>query len=486
MEQNPYPQPRQFIGGHWRDGGGDAVERVLNPATEDILAEFRHAGASDIEAAIEAAQQGFARWRHSSALQRSQVLRAAADRLRDRNADIARQLTREQGKPCAEAQREIALAADMLDWYAEEGKRVYGRVVPSRWPGVRQTVRREPIGPVAAFTPWNMPILIPAMKIGAALAAGCSVVFKPSEETPAAAMALVQALVDAGVADGALNLLLGQPGQISQALITAPAIRKVSFTGSTAVGKQLAALAGAQAKRIALELGGHAPVIVCADADPVAAAQALAPFKFRNAGQICISPTRFLVHDSIYQRFAAAMASYAGALSTGDGMQPGTQMGPLANARRLDAMHSMVDNALSGGARLLCGGRRLGARGYFYAPTVLADVADDARIMNEEPFGPLAPIDRFDTLESALTRANRLPYGLAAYAFTNDLGTEQTLSAGLEAGMIGINSVFMAQPETPFGGVKDSGDGRESGIEGVDAYLISKFVTQAAQAPAPA
>lgn len=478
QQQTPYTQPRQFIAGQWRDGSGDTIERVLNPATEEVLAEFRHAGAADISAAADAARQAFSCWRKYSALDRSTILRCAAVRLRERSAEIATHITREQGKPLTEAQREIGLAADMLDWYAEEGKRIYGRVVPSRWPGVRQTVLREPIGPVAAFTPWNMPILIPAMKIGAALAAGCTVVFKPSEETPAAAIALVQAFAQAGLPGGVLNLLLGQPQQISQALITDPAIRKISFTGSTPIGKQLAALAGAHAKRIALELGGHAPVIVCADADPVAAAQALAPFKFRNAGQICISPTRFLVHDSIYQRFAAAMTDYAQKLAVGDGMQPETLMGPLANARRLAAMQGIVDNALSSGARLLCGGSRLGQRGYFFAPTVLAEVGDDARIMNEEPFGPLAPIDRFDTLESAITRANRLPYGLAAYAFTNDIGSEQTLSEGLEAGMIGINSVMMAQPETPFGGVKESGDSRESGIEGVESYLVTKFITQ--------
>lgn len=478
MEERTYPQPAQFIGGSWREGRSDAVVEVLNPATEQVLALVRCASAEDVDDAILATVEANESWRLATAVDRGRVLRDAAALLRAREQAIARVLCLEQGKPLAEGVREVAMAADVLEWSAEEGRRAYGRIVPSRYRGIRQFVVREPIGPVAAFTPWNLPLLTPAMKIGAALAAGCPVVIKPSEETPAATIALVRALADAGLPPGTLNLLLGNPALISHHLVSHPAIRKVTFTGSTRVGKELAALAGAHAKRIALELGGHAPVLVFDDCDPRRVAEAIAPVKFRNAGQLCVSPTRFFVQDAIYEEFVAALASVAASLPVGDGLDSKTRMGPLANARRVMAVDALVQDALANGAKLACGGRRLGDRGYFYAPTVLSDVPDRARIMSEEPFGPVVPIDRFATMDEVVARANSVPYGLASFAFTRDLARADEVASRLEAGMVGVNSFYIAQAETPFGGVKDSGDGRESGIEGLDGYLVTKFVSQ--------
>lgn len=478
MTERAYPRPVQFIGGIWRDGRSDERVEVLDPATEDVLDRFRCASATDVDDAIRAAVGADADWRSATALDRAKVLRDAATLLRSREQAIAPLLCLEQGKPVAEGAREIAMAADVLEWSAEEGRRAYGRIVPSRHRGIRQFVVREPIGPVAAFTPWNLPLLTPAMKIGAALAAGCPVVIKPSEETPAATMALVQALADAGLPPGALNLLLGNPAHISYRLISDPAIRKVTFTGSTRVGKELAALSGAHAKRIALELGGHAPVLVFDDCDPRRVAETIAPVKFRNAGQLCVSPTRFFVQDAIYEEFVAALSAAAASVTVGGGLDPKTQMGPLANARRLAAVELLVQDALSSGATLACGGQRLGARGFFFAPTVLRDVPDAARIMNEEPFGPIVPVDRFVTMDEVIGRANRLPYGLASFVFTRDLARADEAASRLQAGMVGINSLYIAQAETPFGGVGDSGDGRESGVEGLDGYLVTKFVSQ--------
>lgn len=478
MIDSTYSQPMQLIGGVWREGRAATVVDVLDPATGEKLSSFRGASDADVDDAIEAVVEANGAWRSATALERAGILRNAAAVLRSRESTIARLLCLDQGKPLAEGVREVSMAADVLEWSAEEGRRTYGRVVPSRYRNIRQLVVKEPIGPVVALTPWNLPLLTPAMKIGAALAAGCPVVIKPAEETPSATIELAKALMDAGLPPGTLNLLLGEPGRISHRLISHPAISKVTFTGSTRVGKELAALAGSHAKRIALELGGHAPVLVFDDCDPRRVVETIAPVKFRNAGQLCVSPTRFFVQSGIYEDFVAAFASAASSLRVGSGLEPGTQMGPLANERRLTAVEGLVRDALAHGAGLVCGGARVGACGYFHAPTILRDVPDKARIMSEEPFGPVVPIDRFETIDEVVARANAVSVGLAAFVFTRDIARADEVTARLQTGMVGVNNLYIAQAETPFGGVKDSGDAREGGSEGVESYLITKFVSQ--------
>jgi len=399
--------------------------------------------------------------------------------MRERCEQIAVAMVLEQGKPLAEARMEVMAAADIFDWTAEEGRRIYGRVVPSRFPGVQWTVTREAVGPVAAFTPWNVPVVIPARKISAALAVGCTMVIKPSEETPASVLAIARALDDAGLPKGVLNVVYGVPAQVSEQLIFHPQIRKITFTGSTVVGKQLAAMAAqAGVKRTTMELGGHAPVLVFDDADLDQAVQSMVAFKYRNAGQVCIAPTRFYVHESIHDRFVDSFAEAARAIRIGDGLDPETRMGPLANPRRVAAMDAFVADALDQGATLKAGGQRGHNRGFFFEPTVLANVPATARAMNEEPFGPLAITAPFSTFDEALEQANRLPYGLAAYAFTRSTKTASMLGEALETGMLGLNNSFISMPETPFGGVKQSGYGSEGGTEGMDAYLTTKFISQ--------
>lgn len=480
LNTHTYPQPRQCIAGQWRDGTGSSSCVVTNPATEAVLATFQAASADDIAQAIQAAASAFRVWSAETPLARSKVLRAAADRLRAQTEQAATLLTLEQGKPLAEAKREIGQAAEIIEWFAEEGRRAYGRVIPSRWPGVQQTVVQMPIGPVAAFTPWNFPVMLSACKLAAALAAGCAVVLKPAEETPAAVTMLVDAFLDSGVPSGAVQMLLGDPAGISSSLIASPVIRKISFTGSINVGRLLGEQAGRYLTRVTLELGGHAPVIVCEDADLDKAVDTLAGFKFRNAGQICANPSRFYVHRSLYARFIEAFAERASRLRLGDGMNPQTDMGPLASRRRLDQMASLVDDARNAGARIVCGGERVARDGFFFPPTILADVPDTARVMTDEPFGPVVPFAVFDTLDDVIERANSLPVGLAAYAFTRSVHHADRLANELEAGAIGINNVSLLQPETPFGGIKDSGFGRENGIEGLQDYLCARFISRSA------
>jgi succinate-semialdehyde dehydrogenase/glutarate-semialdehyde dehydrogenase len=397
--------------------------------------------------------------------------------MRERAAEIAPLLTQEQGKPLAEAKAEAAAAADIIEWFAEEGFRVYGRIVPSRGrPELRQMVLKDPVGPVAAFTPWNFPINQVVRKVGAALAAGCSMLVKAAEETPAAPAALVRAFADAGLPPGVLGLVYGNPAEISSYLIPHPVIRKITFTGSTVVGKQLAALAGQHMKRVTMELGGHAPVIVAEDADIALAVKAAGGAKFRNAGQVCISPTRFLVHESVARDFAGALAKQAQALQVGDGLAEGTQMGPLANPRRLTAMADFTKDAVEHGATLLAGGARIGDAGNFWQPTILADVPQGAKVFNDEPFGPLAAIRSFETLDDAIAEANRLPYGLAGYAFTRSLKNADLLARRVEVGMLWINCPAMPSAEMPFGGLKDSGYGSEGGPEALEAYLNVRAV----------
>jgi succinate-semialdehyde dehydrogenase/glutarate-semialdehyde dehydrogenase len=477
VTSSSYPDTRLLIANEWCDAASGKTIDIVNPATGKAIGKVAHAGIPDLDRALAAAQRGFEAWRKVPANERATFMRKAAALVRERAAEIARVLTLEQGKPFVEARGEVLAAADIIEWFADEGRRVYGRIVPSRNLAAQQLVMKEPLGPVAAFTPWNFPINQIVRKLGAALASGCSFLVKAPEETPASPAALLQAFVDAGVPAGTVGLVFGDPAEISGYLIPHPIIRKVTFTGSTPVGKQLAALAGAHMKRATMELGGHAPVIVAADADIALAVKASGGAKFRNAGQVCISPTRFLVHNSIRDEFAKAMVQHAESLKLGDGLAEGTTLGPLANARRLTAMAKVVDDARATGAKIATGGERVGKDGNFFAPTVLTDVSLEADVFNNEPFGPVAAIRGFDTLEEAIAEANRLPYGLAGYAFTQSFKNTHILSQQMEVGMLWINQPATPSPEMPFGGVKDSGYGSEGGPEAMEAYLVTKAVS---------
>ena len=472
-----YPNTQLLIDGQWQDAADGRTLAVSNPATGSEIGRVAHAGIADLDRALAAAQKGFLQWRDVPAAERSKTMRRAAALMRERAVDIAALLTQEQGKPLAEAKIEAMASADIIEWAAEEGLRVYGRVVPSRNLNVRQLVLKDPVGPVAAFTPWNFPINQAVRKIAVALATGCSIIVKAPEETPAAPAALAQAFLDAGLPAGVLGLVFGNPSEISSYLIAHPIIRKITFTGSTPVGKQLAALAGQHMKRVTMELGGHAPVIVAEDADVELAVKAAGGAKFRNAGQVCISPTRFLVHESLRHEFAAALAKHAQSLKVGDGSTDGTQMGPLANSRRLTAMAEFASDAVQRGASIVTGGERIGSVGNFFAPTVLTDVPLDAKVFNEEPFGPMAAIRPFNTLDEAIAEANRLPYGLAGYAFTGSLKNAHLLAQRLEVGMLWINQPAAPWPEMPFGGIKDSGYGSEGGPEALEAYLNTRSIS---------
>jgi succinate-semialdehyde dehydrogenase/glutarate-semialdehyde dehydrogenase len=474
-----YPHTLLLLANGWTAGAGHRTLPVVNPATGAVIGTVAHAERADLDRAVEAASDGFEAWRCTSAYERARVMRKAAELLRARIDTIATYLTLEQGKPIAEAKAEVLNSADTIDWCAEDGRRAYGRVIPARSEGVYQLVLKEPIGPVAAFTPWNFPIFQIVRKLSAALAAGCSIIVKGPEETPAAPAELIRAFVDAGVPPGTVNLVYGDPGEISSHLIAHPTIRKLSFTGSTAVGKKLAALAGMHMKPATMELGGHAPVVVFNDADAVLAARTMAAAKFRNAGQVCLSPTRFLVQEGIYSQFVEAFVSHARSLKVGNGLEEGINMGPLANPRRMSAMAANVHDATRHGARIRTGGEPVAANGYFFEPTVLTEVPDQAQAMNEEPFGPLAIINPFGSFEEAVREANRLPYGLGAYAWTRSAKTANAIAAAVESGMISINHVGPAIPEVPIGGVKDSGYGSEGGSEAVEQYLHTKFVSQA-------
>ncbi len=474
-----YTQLGLYIDGKWLNGEGRKGEDVINPATGKALAHLPHASTADLDAALAAAEKAFLLWRATTAYDRSKLMRKAADLLRERAEHVAKVLTQEQGKVFGEARIEVLTSADIIDWYAEEGRRSYGRIVPGRQKGVRQIVVQEPIGVVAAFTPWNFPTLTPVRKIAGALAAGCSIIIKASEETPGACVELVKCFADAGLPAGALNLVFGVPANVSEHLLAKDSIRKVSFTGSIPVGKHLAALAAKGMKRATMELGGHSPVVVFGDADPEKAADTIAAFKYRNAGQVCISPTRFYVQEPSYSKFVARFTEYAKNIKLGDGLEKGVTMGPLANSRRLDAMESFVNDAKSRGGKVMTGGTRHGNQGYFFEPTVITEVPDDSKIMTQEPFGPLAPIVPFKTFDEVVERANSLPFGLAAYAFTSSGATATAIGDAIQSGMVGVNSVAISTPETPFGGIKESGYGSEGGIEGLEAYTNVKFISQA-------
>ena len=474
-----YPHVQLYIDGHWREGAEARKLPVLNPATGEVMGDLACAETADLEEVAEAANRGFEVWRKISAFDRYKMMRKAAQLLRDRVETVAQLMTLEQGKPLAEARMEVMAGADTIDWFAEEGRRAYGRVIPARQMDVYQLVIKEPVGPVAAFTPWNFPINQIVRKLAAALAAGCSIIVKAPEETPASPAELIRAFIDAGVPAGVVNLVYGDPAHISTYLIAHPAIRKISFTGSTPVGKQLAAMAGQHMKRMTMELGGHAPVIVFNDADIALAAKTMAASKFRNAGQVCVSPTRFLVQEGAFNEFVDQFVMHAEKLKVGNGMEAGINMGPLANPRRMSAMQNLVADAAQQNAKLKTGGKAMGTAGNFWAPTVLTELPLSARAMTEEPFGPMALINPFKTFDDAVQEANRLPFGLAAYAWTRSARTAQQIAASVETGMITINHLGLGMPETPFGGVKDSGYGSEGGTEALEAYLNPKFVSQA-------
>lgn len=472
-----YPNVQLLIANNWVDADSGKRIDVRNPATGQVIGTVAHAGISDLDRALAAAQKGFEVWRDTSVYERAAVMRRAAALLRERVEEIASVLTQENGKPLAEARVEINAGADIIEWFADEGRRVYGRIVPGRNVAAHQMVIKEPVGPVAAFTPWNFPVNQIVRKIGAALATGCSFLCKAPEETPASPAALLRCFVDAGIPAGVVGLVFGDPAEISGYLIPHPVIRKVTFTGSTAVGKQLAALAGQHMKRATMELGGHAPVIVAEDADVALAVKAAGAAKFRNAGQVCISPTRFLVHSSLLGEFNQAFVQYAQGLKLGDGLAEGTSLGPLANPRRVTAMQQVVADARERGAEILTGGERVGDKGNFFAPTLISNLETDSDLFNQEPFGPIAGIRAFDRLEDAISEANRLPYGLAAYAFTRSFKNVQLLSSRVETGMLWINQPATPSAELPFGGIKDSGYGTEGGPEALEAYLNTKAVS---------
>jgi succinate-semialdehyde dehydrogenase/glutarate-semialdehyde dehydrogenase len=474
-----YPKTLLFIDGIWREGATARTLPVYNPATDEVIGQVACAETQDLEEVADAVERGFRVWRRISAFERYKIMRKAAQLLRDRVERIALLMTLEQGKPLAEARMEILAGADTIDWFAEEGRRAYGRVIPARQEDVYQLVIKEPVGPVAAFTPWNFPINQIVRKLAAALAAGCSIVVKAPEETPASPSELIRVFVDAGVPAGAVNLVYGDPAHISSFLIAHPVIRKVSFTGSTVIGKQLASLVGLHMKRMTMELGGHAPVVIFDDADVELAAKTMAASKFRNAGQVCVSPTRFLVQEGIYKEFVAQFVMHAEKLKVGSGLDAGVGMGPLANSRRITALQAMVEDAQRKNAHIQTGGQRVGGKGHFWSPTVISEVTNDALAMCEEPFGPMAIINPFVEFDDAVREANRLPFGLASYAWTRSARTAQRIAASIEVGMITINHLGLGMPETPFGGVKDSGYGSEGGTEALEAYMNPKFVSQA-------
>jgi succinate-semialdehyde dehydrogenase/glutarate-semialdehyde dehydrogenase len=473
-----YPNTELFINGTWTPAKDGRTLPVIDPATASEVGRVAHASIADLDLALDAVSDGFKVWSATGVFDRYKLMRRAADLLRERCDPIAEIMTTEQGKPIAQSRVEILAAADVIDWFAEEARRTYGQVIPSRQAGVTQITIKQPVGPVAAFTPWNFPINQMVRKMSAALAAGCSIIVKAPEETPASPAELMRCFADAGLPAGVANLVYGDPAEISGYLIPHPVIRKISFTGSTPVGKQLAALAGAHMKKSTMELGGHAPVLVFADADIDKTVAMMATHKFRNAGQVCVSPTRFLVQDSVATQFIEGFTKAAQAVRVGPGTDPETEMGPLANDRRIPALERMIEDAVSRGATLVTGGKRIGNTGWFFEPTVLCDVPTDAAIMNDEPFGPVAVINRFDTTDAALQEANRLAFGLASYAFTTSSETVTRLQNEVRAGMLTINHLGLALPEVPFGGIGDSGIGTEGGSDAIEAYLDTRFVSR--------
>ncbi len=469
-----YPELHLYIGGEWRKTVDDLP--VVNPATEQEIGRLPHADIADLDDALAAAQEGFRVWSRTAPRDRADIILRASALMRERQEEIAQSITAEHGKPLSQARLEVIRGCEFLEWDAGEAVRTYGRVIPSA-PGVRYMVHHQPIGVVAGLSPWNFPMSQPARKVAGALASGCSIILKAAEETPAGALHIARAFHDAGLPKGVLNLVFGTPAMISDHLIRHDAVRLVAFTGSTAVGRQLTTLASEHMTPVLMELGGHAPVIVCEDTDVQKAAISGAVRKMRNAGQVCTSPTRFFVHESIFDEYADAFVKRAAQTVVGNGVEPGVEMGPLANERRLPALSALVEDARARGAEVRTGGARMSNAGYFFQPTVLVNVPDDARVMQEEPFGPLAVINPVSSLDEAIEKANSVPYGLAAYGFTNRADYIDRMTDGVEAGNLSFNTLEASLPETPFGGVKSSGYGREGGTEGLHNYMVVKNVS---------
>jgi succinate-semialdehyde dehydrogenase/glutarate-semialdehyde dehydrogenase len=472
-----YDQFGLFLNNEWCAASGGRTLTVGNPATEEVIGTVPRAEIADLDAALDFAHRAQPKWAATSGWERSRLLRQMADILRGMTEDAARMMALECGKPLAEARGEFLASIDQFDWYADEARRIFGHTLPGRDPGVRLDVTYTPVGPVAAFSAWNFPALLPARKVAASLAAGCTIILKPSVETPSSSFLFAEAARQAGVPAGVLSVVTGDSAEVSRHLIASPVIRKVSLTGSVPVGKLIMKQAAEGLKRISLELGGHAPVIVFPDADPIAAARACAAAKFRNNGQVCVSPSRFYVHADIKEPFATEMANIARALRLGSGIDPAVTCGPLINTRGRDRIEAMTRDALGQGARLLAGGQRPAAfnKGYFFEPTVLDDVPEDALVMREEPFGPIAPIAAWDSFDDVIARANSTPFGLASYVFTRSLENARRTSDALEAGMVGVNDMMLAAAEIPFGGIKESGFGREGGQLGILDYLEAKY-----------
>ena len=473
-----YPELYMIIDGERVPAGHRATHKVINPATGEALGELPLADAADLDRALETAQRGFQIWRESTPQQRAAVLQGAARLMMERQEDLARTATLEEGKTLGEARIEVMMNVGLFNFYAGETQRIYGRQLV-RPAGMRSTVIYEPVGPVAAFSPWNFPLGNPGRKLGAPIAAGCSVIMKSAEETPASALGVLQCLLDAGLPKEVAQAVFGVPDQVSRHLLASPIIRKLSFTGSTVVGKHLAKLAAEDMKRTTMELGGHGPVLVFDDADVDTVLNTMVPGKYRNAGQVCVSPTRFIVKENVFDRFRDGFVERAKAVKVGSGLDPESQMGPMANPRRPDAMERLIGDAVSRGGKLGTGGERIGNQGFFYAPTVLSEVPLDADIMNEEPFGPVAILNPFGSDDDMIAEANRLPYGLAAYAWTNDPKRRMRLARDVETGMLGINTNMIGGADAPFGGVKWSGHGHEDGPEGLHACLVTKAVHEA-------
>jgi succinate-semialdehyde dehydrogenase/glutarate-semialdehyde dehydrogenase len=467
-----------YINGQFLKGEGRREQDIFNPATDEVIGKLPHASKADLDLALASAQKAFQTWRKSSPMDRGKILRKVAELSRARAKEIGANITMDMGKPLAEAAGEVTVCSEHADWAAEECRRIYGRVIAPRAEGVRQFVLKEPIGVVAAFSPWNFPYNQAIRKIVSALGAGCTIIIKGPEDSPSAVVAIARLFHEAGLPPGCLNIVWGVPSEVSTYLINSPVVRKISFTGSIPVGKQLAAMAGALMKPCTMELGGHSPVIVMDDADVEAAADIMASSKFRNAGQVCVSPTRFYVQEKAYDRFVARFLDKVKTLKVGPGTEADTKMGPLAHKRRVPAIAGFVEDADARGAKILAGGHKMGERGNFFEPTVVADAPDDSKLMTQEPFGPIMGVKPFKTLDEAIERANSLPYGLAAYAFTTSTRNATKLGDSLESGMVTINHLGLAIAETPFGGVKESGYGSEGGTETFDGYLVTKFVTQ--------
>ena len=476
---NAYPQKLQFhIDGEWIDGEGREVHQVVNPATGQVISDLPKATKADLDRALSAADRAFPIWRDTPVAERAVILHKAADLMRERAPEIGRLMTYEQGKPLPQAIGEVTASASHFDIMAEEAKRCYGRVLV-RPAGQNSFVKYQPVGPVAAFSPWNFPIFTPVRKLAPAIAAGCSIILKPAEETPASPIEMIRCLIDAGLPSGVVQIVFGDPAEVSSHLIASPVIRKISFTGSVPVGKHLMKLAAEGMKRTTMELGGHAPVLVFDDCDIEKALDLTALQKYRNAGQVCVSPTRFYVQSGIYDRFVKGFTERAAKVAVGDGFADGIEMGPLANPRRPSSVGDMINDAKSKGAEVMLGGNRQDKQGFFFDPTVLSHVPLDAAIMNDEPFGPVAVMRPFDTLDEAIEQANRLPLGLAAYAFTSNLHTANMVGDRIEAGMVAINNLTVSPGDAPFGGVKESGHGSEDGPDGLKAYMVTKAIHQA-------